>query len=332
MQRVLTWFLLACLLVTGGAVHAQTTDAMVTGRVLDVANKAVPGADIVVSNIENGVRYAGKTDRDGLYVVPDIHPGIYRIEVSKPGYRTLLKPDVVLHVESVIALNFVLSFGSTAESITLPGGASPTSTYAGSIGTVVDGRQITELPLNGRNFTQLALLTPGTTRGAYGDIASGVNNAAETHRYSESGGAALSVSGMRPQANNFLLDGIDNNESLVNTITFFPPAEAIQEFRVSTSVAPAEFGRSGGAIVQTSIRSGTNTLHGSIFEFLRNSALDANNAYFATPDPLTGRVPSSRSIETSLAEPLAWLQSRTGCSCLPIIRGSVRSVTGSRNL
>ena len=110
---------------------------------------------------------------------------------------------------------------------------------------MIQGRQVTELPLNGRNFTQLALLAPGVTRGDYGDQASGVNNNVETFRNGETGGAALSVNGLRPQANNFILDGVDNNEALVNSINFFPPAEAIQEFRVApawprpNSAAPA---------------------------------------------------------------------------------------------
>src|SRR5262249_1171172 len=121
--------------------------------------------------------------------------------------------------------------------------------------------------------------------------ASGGNNNVETFRNGETGGAALSVNGLRAQANNFILDGVDNNESLVNTINFFPPAEAIQEFRVNTSVAPAEFGRAGGGIVQTSLKSGTNEIHGSAFWFIRNSEFDANNAYFSPPtNPVTGAV------------------------------------------
>src|SRR5260370_3923466 len=222
-----------------------------------------------------------------------IQPGIWGVKVFKAGFKGILNPGVGLHVEGVVALNFTIALGSITESVSVLGGAHPVNTESSSMGTVIEGRQVTELPLNGRNFTQLALLTPGVTRGAYGDNASGGGSGTntETFRNSETGGAALSVNGIRPQANNFILDGLDNNESLVNTIAFFPPAEAIQEFRVNTSVAPAEFGRAGGAIVQTSIKSGTNELHGSIFEFLRNSGLDANDAYFGTPNPITGRVP-----------------------------------------
>jgi hypothetical protein len=272
---------------------AQSTNASVTGRILDPGNAVVVGAEISITNTETKVRYAGETNEDGIYLVSNIQPGTYLVQVSKPGFKMVLKPDVVLHIETAVALNFTLTFGSMSESITVLGGAPPVNTESSSIGSVIEGRQVTELPLNGRNFTQLALLTPGVTRGAYGDNASGggAGTNTETFRNSETGSAALAVNGLRPQANNFILDGLDNNESLVNTIAFFPPAEAIQEFRVNTSVAPAEFGRAGGAIVETSIKSGSNELHGSAFEFLRNSALDANDAYFGSPNPTTGIVP-----------------------------------------
>ena len=126
------------------------------------------------------------------------------------------------------------------------------------IGTTVQSKQIEDLPLNGRNFTQLATLIPGVTRGVPGNAATGQGNNAETFRYGTSSGASLVVNGARPQANNFTLDGVDNNESLVNTIVFFPSAEAIEEFKVQTNVAPAEFGRAGGAIVNTTMKSGSN--------------------------------------------------------------------------
>ena len=272
---------------------AQSTNSSVTGRVVDPDSAVIVGAEVTIINSETKIRFTGLTNHDGIYLISDIQPGTYFVQVSKPGYKVVLKPDVVLHIEAVVALNFTLTLGSVSESVTVLGGAPPVNTEASSMGTVVEGRQVTELPLNGRNFTQLALLTPGVTRGAYGDNASGGGSGTntETFRNSETGSAALSVNGLRPQANNFILDGLDNNESLVNTIAFFPPAEAIQEIRVSTSVAPAQFGRAGGAIVEASIRSGTNEIHGSAFEFLRNSALDANDAYFGKPDPATGEVP-----------------------------------------
>jgi hypothetical protein len=158
------------------------------------------------------------------------------------------------------------------------------------MGEVIQGAQVEDLPLNGRNFTGLALLAPGVTRGAYGDAASGVNGNSETFRNNESGGASLSVNGLRPQADNFLLDGLDDNDSLINTILIFPNIDATQEFKIDTSIAPAQYGRAGGAIVASSIKSGTNQIHGSAFEFYRSSKFDANPNYqflgaSASPNP-----------------------------------------------
>ena len=143
-----------------------------------------------------------------------------------------------------------------------------------------------DLPLGQRNFLQLATLTPGVTRGAYGSDASGINGNVETLRYADSGGGAVVANGLRPQANNFLLDGVDNNESLVNGIIVFPSPDSVQEFRVTTAVAPAEFGRAGGAIVNTSIKSGTNQIHGTVFGYFRDQIFDASQNYFAPTMPV----------------------------------------------
>jgi hypothetical protein len=164
-------------------------------------------------------------------------------------------------------------------------------TATSSTGEVIQGSQVVELPLNGRNFTQLALLTPGVSRGAYADNASGIafgNAAAETWRNYESGGASLSVNGLRPQANNYLLDGVDNNDSMVNTLIIYPAVEDIAEFRTTTSVAPAEFGRAGGAVVQVATKSGTNAIHGSAYWFNR-SREGAANVFSETQPPELSR-------------------------------------------
>ncbi len=152
-----------------------------------------------------------------------------------------------------------------------------------SIGEVVEARQVEEMPLNGRNFTQLALLVPGVIRGS--GNATGAGGNAETFRYGQEGGASLVVNGVRAQANNFILDGIDNNDALVNTIVIFPPADAIEEFRVQTNIAPAQFGRAGGALVVTSIKPGTNDYHGSAFWFNRNKELNAEDFFSGPPTP-----------------------------------------------
>jgi hypothetical protein len=263
---------------------AQSDTARIQGTVLDDTGAAVPGASVIVTNVDTGAATTVTSDGSGSFNFNALVRGNYKAEVRANGFTTETQ-SLTLEVSQVQALTFHLKPGSVSTSITVTDAAPIVNTTTSSTGTVIQGRQITELPLNGRNFTQLALLVPGVTRGAYGSDAQGDNGNAETYRYSETGGAALSVNGLRTQANNFELDGLDNNDALVNTIVFFPPVEATHEFRVTTSVAPAEFGRAGGAIVQSSIKSGTNQIHGSAFLFDRDQIFDASPNYFSPTTP-----------------------------------------------
>ena len=270
---------ISLLVVTGSSVSlfGQTDTARLIGTITDPSDAVVPNATITVTDSGTGRTLTAQTSGSGEYTVNALSAGKYHIDVKATGFKTAAA-DFTLEVSQVQEISLKLETGSTATMVDVTAEVPLVDTATSSTGEVIQGRQVTELPLNGRNFTQLALLTPGVTRGAYGDIASGGGSGtnAETYRNSETGGAALSANGLRPQANNFLLDGVDNNEGLVNSIVFFPPAEAIQEFRVNTSVAPAEFGRGGGAIVQTSIKSGSNQLHGSAFWFRRSGFGDAH--------------------------------------------------------
>jgi hypothetical protein len=258
------------------AASAQSDTARLVGTITDQSGAAIPNATVTVTNTATARAITAETNSTGTYTVNALPAGKYHVEVKQPSFKTATA-DITLQVSQVQEISLKLQPGSVETVVNVTDEVPLVETTTSSTGEVVQGRQVTELPLNGRNFTQLALLTPGVTRGAYGNIASGggTSNPTETSRYADTGGAGLSANGIRPQANNFILDGVDNNESLVNTIVFFPPAEAIQEFRVSTSVAPAEFGRAGGAVVQTSIKSGTNSIHGSAFDFLRNDFFDA---------------------------------------------------------
>jgi hypothetical protein len=276
----------ACSLVVvllAGYVIAQTDTARLVGTVTDSSGAVVSGATVTVTNTGTARAVSAQTSGDGGYVVNALPPGKYHIEVKQTGFKTATT-DIILEVSQVQEISLKLEPGAVGTTVDVTGEVALVDTSTSSTGEVIQGRQVTELPLNGRNFTQLALLTPGITRGAYGDISSGGGSGtnAETYRNSETGGAALSANGLRPQANNFILDGVYNNEGLVNSIVFFPPAEAIEEFRVNTSVAPAEYGRAGGAIVQTSIKSGTNQVHGSAFWFRRSGFAEANPYNFIT--------------------------------------------------
>ncbi len=258
--------------------YAQTDTGRVTGTVTDVTGAVIPGATITLANVDTGAVQTLVSNDAGFFSFAGVQRGNYKVDAGKDGF-TKLEQSFILQISQVQTIEFQLEVGGSSTTVQVTDAAPLVDLATSSIGEVIAGRQITELPLNGRNFTQLALLTPGVTRGQYGSGASGVNGDAETFRNQESGGGAVSANGLRQQANNYILDGLDNNEALVNTLVFFPNIEGTQEFRVNTSVAPAEFGRAGGAIIQTSIKSGTNAIHGSAFEFARSSLFDANPNY-----------------------------------------------------
>jgi len=176
--------------------------------------------------------------------------------------------NVVVRVTTSVTVNFHLQPGGATTTVEVTGAVALVDTSQPTLGETIEGKQITQLPLNGRNALNLALLTPGVTGGVVGEASNDPSN-----RNGENGGTELSVNGSRSQANNFILDGIDNNDGLQNIILFFPPVEATQEFKVDTSVAPAQFGRGGGGLIIASYKSGTNQLHGSAFYFYRSSKL-----------------------------------------------------------
>ena len=257
---------------------AQTDTARIQGSVADIQGAAIAGASITVSNLETGAASSTVSDVNGNFTVSALPRGSYKAQTQQTGFAAQ-EQRFSLDISQVRVLQFRLAPGSATTTVTVSDTAPLIDLATSSTGEVIKGSQVTELPLNGRNFTQLALLAPGVTRGNAADSGNGQGGNVETFRYNQSGGAALSVNGLRPQANNFILDGVDNNESLVNTIVFFTPIDATDEFRVTTSVAPAEFGRAGGAIIESSIKSGTNSIHGSAFDFLRNAVFDSNPNY-----------------------------------------------------
>ncbi|MBX7222910.1 MAG: TonB-dependent receptor [Blastocatellia bacterium] len=257
---------------------AQTDTARLSGVVTDPNGGVLAGANVTVTSLGTSRSITVQTNESGDFAVPALQPGRYRLEVKVEGFKAYAQ-EVTLETAQLASVTVSLQTGAISDVVEVTSDTPLVETSSSAVGEVIQGRQVTELPLNGRNFTQLATLVPGVSRGVPDGQASGVGGNAETFRNGNTGGAALAVNGLRPQNNNFLLDGVDNNESLVNTIIFFPPAEAIQEFRVQTSVAPAEVGRAGGAIINTSFKSGTNEFHGSAFEFLRNDNLDARPTF-----------------------------------------------------
>ncbi len=272
MQRKFFAVLILVLCMAGLAL-AQSDTARIFGTITDPSGAVIANATVTVTNAATGRVLTQKTGAAGEYTVNALPIGKYHVQVKQEGFKAA-DADITLQVSQVQELSLQLQTGSSSTTVDVSGEVALVDTSTSSTGEVIQGRQVVELPLNGRNFTQLALLTPGVSRGAYGDNAIGIGPgggpAAETWRNIESGGASLSVNGLRPQANNYLLDGLDNNDSMVNTLIIYPAIEDIAEFKTTTSVAPAEFGRAGGAVIQVATKSGTNDIHGAAYWFNRS--------------------------------------------------------------
>jgi hypothetical protein len=277
-------FLVFAMLLTSLMVprlSAQTDTGNISGTATDVTGAVIQGASIIAANTANGLKLAAVTNGAGEFNILAVPRGTYTVTIAAKGFQSQ-SAAVTVTVTETQTVVFQLQPGGGATTVEVTAEAVPlVNTSNATIGATISGAQVTELPLNGRNLSNLALLTPGVTRGAYGDESSGGGNSntTETIRNNESGSAAISVNGLRPQANNYILDGLDNNDGLVNTILFFPSVDATQEFKVNTSVAPAEYGRAGGAIVVTSLKQGTNEYHGAAFEFYRDRSFDSNQNY-----------------------------------------------------
>lgn len=283
------FLILIVVLCLAGLVVAQSDTARIVGTITDPAGAVVSDATVKVTETATGRVVTAKTGAAGQYTVNALPIGTYRVEVGQQGFKSATA-DVTLEVDQVLEISLKLEPGSATTTVDVTAEVPLVDTSTSSTGEVIQGRQVVELPLNGRNFTQLALLTPGVSRGAYADNASGIafgNAAAETWRNYESGGASLAVNGLRPQANNYLLDGLDDNDSMVNTLIIYPAIEDIAEFRTTTSVAPAEFGRAGGAVIQVATKSGTNAIHGSAYWFNRSREGAANVFGSTTPPELS---------------------------------------------
>lgn len=260
------------LLWTSISAFPQSETGRLIGTVTDVSGAAIPGVMISVTELGTNREVTTQSQADGNFVVNALPVGNYKAEAHKESFKTE-SASFVLGISQVKELNFKLEVGSVRETVEVTNAVPLVDTATSSAGEIIQGRQVVDLPLNGRNFTSLALLTPGVSRGAYSNNADGIafgGPAAETWRNYDSGSAALAVNGLRPQADNYIIDGVDNNESLVNTIVVIPAIEDIDQFKTTTNVAPAEVGRAGGAVVQVATKSGTNQIHGAAYWFNRS--------------------------------------------------------------
>ncbi len=291
LQKAVALLLLACGLVLHAG--AQSDTGRVVGNVTDATGGVIPGAVVTVTNVDNGTVLRATANDSGEFNVLAVPRGNYAAAVTAPGFQSQ-KQTFTLDVTQVQTLLFKLSAGEVATTVEVTSAAPLVNTTNPTMGETIEGKQLTDLPLNGLNFTNLALLVPGVTQGSYGNNNSGVSGNAESFRYNASGSASISVNGLPPTANNYILDGVDNNDDLTNTVIFFPPAYATQEFQLNTSVAPAQFGRAGGAIVISSIKSGTNGIHGNLFEYYRSGKWAANPNYIFPGESFTPSPPDNR--------------------------------------
>ena len=252
---------------------AQKDTGSIVGTVKDETGAVVPDANVEVTDVERGQTFKTTTSASGEFVASPLHVGRYNVTVTKTGFKKAVSEAVELNVQGRIAINIALQVGQISEVMEVSGAAPLLETETSELGQVVDQKRVSNLPLNGRNFAQLALLSTGTAPSEPGAR--------------DEGGYGFSANGARSLQNNFLLDGVDNNSNLpdlLNESNFViqPPVEALQEFKVQTNAYSAEFGRGNGAIVNAVIKSGTNQIHGSAWDFLRNNKLDGRN-YFDDP-------------------------------------------------
>ncbi len=270
MQRLLVLGLVMCLIASLAPLGAQTTAGAIVGTVSDPSGAVIAGANITITNVDTNIAVKATTDTAGEYVVTPLAVGHYSVTVEATGFKRSIRNDITLNVQDRLRVDVKLEVGAVTDTVQVEAAAPILETDTSYLGEVVEAQRIVDLPLNGRFFTRLAVLTAGTAPTPAGA------------RDENTGG--FSANGVRPYQNNFILDGVDNNslsEDLVSQQSFVigPPPDAIQEFKVQTNSMSAEFGRSGGAVLNVTIKSGTNDLHGTVYEFLRNSDLDANNFF-----------------------------------------------------
>src|SRR5215469_1565137 len=286
MRRVLALMLVAA---CGGVLRAQSTNASLTGRVTDPSKAVVADAKVTAINPDTNFRYVAATDHSGQYYLSDLPPGSYRIEIEKSGFKKSIRPDVILHVQDALPIDFQLTLGSSSQTVTVQAGALLVNTASAAVSTVVDRTFAENLPLNGRSFQTLIMLTPGV--------------AVTATAFDDQG--QFSVNGQRADANYFTVDGVSANFG----VTGYPPlaqtaggalpalsaqggtnslvsVDAMQEFRIQTSSFAPEFGRMPGGQISIATRSGTNQFHGTAFEYFRNGVLDASD-WFVNFDHLT---------------------------------------------
>src|SRR5882757_8365606 len=276
-----TWavvvFAIAAISILGtGQAYAQVAGATLTGTVKDSSGAVIPNAQISITDLATSVSRSISSNAAGLYTAPNLSPGNYEVRVTSTGFRTQVQRGITLTVGAQQQLDITMQVGQITQTVEITTEAPTVELTSSELGATVNSTTVRELPLNGRSWTDLANLQPGVV------VATSHANVDVNRGY----GAQLSISGARPQQNNYRLDGISINDysngGPGSVLGQNLGVEAIQEFSVLTSNYSAEYGKTSGGVVNAISRSGTNQFHGSVYEFLRNSALDANNFFEGT--------------------------------------------------
>ncbi len=269
-MAVIVFCLALALLICGAnAAFAQEVTATITGTVTDPNGAAIVGAAVTAKSGERGITYNGETNDAGIYRISQLPVGSYDLRIEKTGFQTSLYPTFVLHENQVARFDVELKVGQVSQTIEVTGAAPALKTEATQVDTIINAAANDNLPLAARNYVQLTLLAPGSVTTDPSNFTSGSN----TTSY----GSRPLINGNREQANNFLLDGMDNNQVSDNLLGYTPAPDAIQEINLVTNNAPAEFGNFMGGIVSATIKSGTSSFHGDVWEFFRNDVLNANS-------------------------------------------------------
>lgn len=266
------------LILTITSIATAQTGSQITGSITDKSGASVGAAKVTATNNDTQVSRDTLTNDSGSYNISLLQPGKYTVTVTKNGFKSTRQENLALEVNAVVRLDLQLELGAVNESVTVSAAPPLIESENSSLGQIVEQRQVAELPLNGRNFVQLAILGPGVTGvgfGAAGTIMSG------TRPDDQRPGSELFSNGNREGSNNFLIDGIDNNERLTVSITLRPSVEAVREFKIQTNLFSADQGRNPGATVNVVTKSGSNEIHGAAYDFLRNDNFDAKNYFTA---------------------------------------------------
>lgn len=252
---------------------AQSVSGTILGTVTDASGSVVPNAKVTIVNEGTGLTRTVQTDANGEYTLPSLPTGRYTVMTEMTGFKAMALSNIELGVDQRVRMDLKLEVGAMTESVSVEAAAPLLQTSSSELGTTVTEQQIEALPLNGRNFVNLTRTVPGVLRGIPGSNIDGAGSLAWR------ASASFSANGQRPRDNNYMLDGVDNNETWLQTVVIFPSVDALDEFKLQTSTYSAEFGRSLGGVVNLQIKSGTNSLRGSAFEFHRDDAFDANNFF-----------------------------------------------------